>query len=169
MANTSFKDYLKEKIKQKPELAQEIERSKRAIKIAHQIYQLRKQRGLTQKELAEMISVSQSNIARIERADYNHYTITTLHKVAKGLGADLNIFINPPEQTINLIRAVNSFPTFKGFTFAGTAGGFFVSRRGTFTSEETITLGSLKENARVKFFAESKESKVEANNFYPSI
>lgn len=164
MANTSFIDYLKEKIKQKPNLAQEIEKSKRALKIAHQIYQLRKQRGLTQRELAKMIAVSQSNIARIERADYNHYTITTLHKVAKGLGADLNIFINQPEQTVSLISAVNSFPTFQSFTFAGTAGGYSLSGSGIFNREEAITLGNVIGNERVKVSSESKESK--ANRFY---
>ena len=161
MANTSFKDYLKEKIKQKPNLAQEIEESKRAIKIAHQIYQLRRQRGLTQKGLAKLISVSQSNIARIESADYNHYTITTLHKVAKGLGADLNIFINPPEQTINLISAVNIHPTFQNFDFAGGSGGYIVSGIETLNREDAITVESITESEEAKVFADYRESGAE--------
>ena len=157
MANTSFKKYLEEKIKQYPKLKSEIEKAGKAVKIAHQIYKLRKERGLTQKKLAKMIGVSQSNIARIESADYNHYTITTLNKVAKGLGAD------------HLIRSVNSFPTAQNFIFAGTAGEYFFSERADFNRRETITLRPVTENEKViKVSAESKESKAEAN-YYPTL
>jgi len=152
MSNTSFDKYLEEKIRSKPILKQELDKVDRAVEIAYQIYTLRKKKGLTQSELAQAIGVSQSNIARIESADYNHYTMTTLYKVAKGLGADLNVFINSPEQTINLIRAVNIFPTFQSFTFAGTAGGYFLS---------TITLEDVIGSEKVKVSSESKESKAE--------
>lgn len=166
MANTSFDKYLQEKIKIKPTLKHELEKVDRAVEIAYQIYTLRKKKGLTQSQLAKSIGVNQSNIARIESADYNHYTITTLYKIAKGLGADLNIFINQPEQTSNLIRAINSLPTFKDFTFAGTAGGYFLSGSGIFNREEAITLGNVIWNEKVKVSSENKESKGEANRLY---
>lgn len=166
MANTSFDKYLEDKIKSKPTLRQELEKVDRAVEIAYQIYFLRKKKGLTQSQLAKSIGVSQSNIARIENADYNHYTMKTLYRVAKGLGADLNIFINPPEQTINLISAVNSFPTFQNFIYAGTAGGYFVSGSGTVNREETITLEVVIESEKVKVSAESRESEADINKFY---
>lgn len=168
MANTSFDKYLEEKIKSKPTLKQELEKVDRAVEIAYQIYALRKKKDLTQSQLAKAIGVSQSNVARIENADYNHYTMKTLYKVAKALDADLNIFINQPEQTINLIRAVNSFPTAQNFIFAGTAGGYFLSGSGIFNREEAITLGEVNGSEKVKVSSESKESKAEAS-YYPTL
>jgi len=166
MSNTSFDKYLQEKIKSKPTLKEELEKVDRAVEIAYQIYTLRKKKGLTQSQLAKSIGVSQSNVARIEDVDYNHYTMTTLYKVAKGLGADLNVFINSPDQTISLISAVNSFPTIQSFIFAGTAGEYFLSGSGMFNREETITPGAVIESEKVKVSAESKESRAEANRFY---
>lgn len=162
MTNTNFKDYLKEKIRQKPNLEQEIKKARKAVEIAHQIYKLRKEKGLTQKELAKIIGVSQSNIARMESADYNHYTMDTLYKVARGLDADLNIFINPPEQTINLISAVNNIhPTFQNFDFAGGSGGYIVSGIETLNREDTITVESITQREEAKVFADYRESGAE--------
>lgn len=166
MSNTSFDKYLEEKIKKKPTLKEELEKVDRAVEIAYQIYSLRKKKGLTQSQLAKTIGVSQSNIARIENADYNHYTMRTLYKVAKGLDADLNIFINSPEQTNKLICAYNSFPTSQNFIFAGTSGEYFLSGRATFNREGEIILGAVNGNEKVEFSTESKESKAEINRFY---
>jgi len=162
MANTSFKDYLKEKIKQKPNLVQEIEKAKRALKIAHQIYQLRKQKGLTQKELAKMIGVSQSNIARIESADYNHYTMTTLYKVAVGLNVDLNIFITDHALTNKLITAFNNFPAFQNFKYEGSFGG---SGIGTLNSEGLISMEDVISSNDVTIVTGSKRSEAEASKY----
>lgn len=157
MADTSFKKYLEDKIKQYPNLKSEIDKAGRAVKIAHQIYKLRKERGLTQKELAKMIGVSQSNIARIENADYNHYTSTTSYKVAKGLGA--------PEQTNKPNDAYNSFPTNQNFIIAGVSGEYFLSGKAPFNRDETITLRAVIKNEIIKVSAESKEYKAEANYY----
>ena len=166
MSNLNFDKYLQEKIKSKPKLKEELEKVDRAVEIAYQIYTLRKKSGLTQSQLAKKIGVSQSNIARIENADYNHYTMRTLDKVAKGLGADLNIFINPPEQTNNLISVINSYPTIQSFVYAGTAGGYFVSGSGTLNREEAINLGVVNGSEEVKVSAESEESDADINKFY---
>jgi len=156
MLEISFKKYLEEKIEQNPALALEVETTKNAVKIAHQIYGLRKKKGLTQSKLAKKIGISQSNIARIENADYNHYTRTTLDRVAKGLGADLNIFISLPEQTNKLIAAYNSFPTYQGFNFAGSLGKYFIAGIGTFDviGEQAVNKQSLIENKEVSINTE---------------
>ena len=76
-------------------LKEEMERAGRAWDIAFQIYDLRKKSGLTQTQLAKLVKTSQSNISRIESADYEGYTFKTLEKVTKALRAKLEIRIIP--------------------------------------------------------------------------
>jgi len=78
-----------------PSLKEEMEKAGRAWDIAFQIYDLRKKSGLTQSQLAKLVGTSQSNIARIESADYTGYTFKTLEKVTKALRAKLEIRIIP--------------------------------------------------------------------------
>ncbi len=97
-------DRLTEKLlKQDPSLAEDFERSDRVLDIALQIYDLRKKAGFTQIQLAELVGTKQSNIARIEDADYTGYTLKTLEKVTKALKARLEIKIVP--QTSGAARA----------------------------------------------------------------
>lgn len=89
-------DKLTEKLlKRNPSLQEEFDKAGQAWDIAFQIYDLRKKAGLTQKQLATLVGTKQSNIARIEGADYTSYTLTTLEKVAKALKSRLEIKINP--------------------------------------------------------------------------
>ena len=91
-------DRLTEKLlKRHPSMKEEMEKADQAIDIAYQIYDLRKKAGLTQAELAGLVHTSQSNIARIESADYTGYTHKTLEKVAKALKARLEIRIIPSD------------------------------------------------------------------------
>ena len=78
-----------------PSLKEEMEKAGRAWDIAFQIYDLRKKSGLTQTQLAKLVKTSQSNIARIESADYEGYTFKTLEKVTQALKAKLEIRIIP--------------------------------------------------------------------------
>lgn len=78
-----------------PSLKEGLEKAGEAWDIAFQIVDLRERAGLTQKELAELIGSKQSNIARIESADYTGYTLKTLEKVTKALKARLEIKILP--------------------------------------------------------------------------
>ena len=87
--------YTEKVLKEDPSLKEEFEKASRAWDIAFQIYDLRKKMGLTQKQLAELVGTKQSNIARIESADYTGYTFTTLEKVTKALKARLEIRIVP--------------------------------------------------------------------------
>ena len=89
-------DRLTEKLlKQDPSLKEEFDRADHAWDIAFQIRDLRKKAGLTQKELAELVGTKQSNIARVEDADYTRYTLITLEKITKALKAKLEIRIIP--------------------------------------------------------------------------
>lgn len=82
-------------LEQDPSLQEEFVRAEQAWDIAFQIRDLREQAGLTQKQLAELVGTKQSNIARIEDADYTGYTLKTLEKVTKALQARLEIRIVP--------------------------------------------------------------------------
>ena len=89
-------DRLTEKLlEQDPSLQEEFVRAEQAWDIAFQIRDLREQAGLTQKQLAELVSTKQSNIARIEDANYTGYTLKTLEKVTKALRARLEVRIVP--------------------------------------------------------------------------
>lgn len=89
-------DRLTEKLlKADPSLKEEFEKAGQAIDIAYQMYDLRKKAGLTQTQLAKLVRTSQSNIARIEDADYTGYTWKTLEKITKALKARLEIKIVP--------------------------------------------------------------------------
>lgn len=85
-------------LKKDPSFKEKLEKAGQAWDIAIQIYDLRKKAGLTQKQLAELIGTKQSNIARIESADYTGYTFQTLEKVTKVLKAKLEIRIIPHPQ-----------------------------------------------------------------------
>lgn len=87
--------YLEKALKRDPSLKKRLEEAGKAWDIAFQIYDLRKKAGLTQTELAKLVGTRQSNIARIESADYTGYTLKTLEKVTKALKARLEIKIVP--------------------------------------------------------------------------
>ena len=82
-------------LKKDPSFQKELDKADRAWDIAFQIYDLRKKMGLTQNQLAKLVGTKQSNIARIESADYTGYTFTTLEKVTRALKAKLEIRIIP--------------------------------------------------------------------------
>lgn len=89
-------DRLTEKIlKEDPSFQEKLDKAGQAWGIAFQVYDLRKKAGLTQTELAKLVGTRQSNIARIESADYTGYTLTTLDKITKALKAKLEIKIIP--------------------------------------------------------------------------
>lgn len=85
--------YIEKALKEDPTLAEGLEKADQAWDIAFQIHDLRKKAGLTQAQLAKLVGTRQSNIARIESADYIGYTFKTLEKVTKALHARLQVRI----------------------------------------------------------------------------
>ena len=51
-----------------------------------QLVEARQAAGLTQKELAERIGVSQAQVARMEKSGYDSYTLTSLRRYLAALG-----------------------------------------------------------------------------------
>ena len=62
------------------------------LEIAYQLMQLRKEKRMSQIELAKQIGTTQSNVARMESGQQN-FTIGTLIKVAEIFEKDLRVSI----------------------------------------------------------------------------
>lgn len=82
-------------LREDPSFKEELEEAGQAWDIAFQICDLRKKIGLTQTQLAKLVGTRQSNIARIESADYTGYSLKTLEKVTQALKGRLIIKIVP--------------------------------------------------------------------------
>jgi len=61
------------------------------IEVAHQLLQLRKKAGWTQKQTAKIIGTSQQAIARLESLDYRGHSLSTLEKIAAAFHKKLHI------------------------------------------------------------------------------
>lgn len=74
------------------------ERSNAAV--ARQIYELRTARGLTQKQLAELIGTKQPVIARLEDADYQGHSLAMLYRIGAALGCGVAVGFVPRSVTL---------------------------------------------------------------------
>lgn len=64
------------------------ERAGRTIRLAMEIHELREKRGLSQRELAELLGTTQSAVARLEAGNVSP-SLPTLDKIAEALGVEL--------------------------------------------------------------------------------
>jgi ribosome-binding protein aMBF1 (putative translation factor) len=64
-------------------------------KVAQLIYTARKQAGLTQQQLADLIETKQSVIARLEDADYEGHSLSMLQRIGEALGQRIEINLVP--------------------------------------------------------------------------
>lgn len=59
-----------------------------------QLVEARLAAGLTQKQVAERLGVSQAQVARIEKEDYDAYTLTTLRRYIAALGNEFELEVS---------------------------------------------------------------------------
>ena len=71
-----------------------------SARIAAQLIALRKLRGLSQNEVADIIGTQQPAISRAEQADYQNWSFTTLRGIADALDARIRVLIEPSEDVI---------------------------------------------------------------------
>lgn len=83
--------YIKGNAKRLKSIAEEKEK----LSIAQQIYDLRQLAGLTQSEFAKKIGTATSVVCRLESADYQGYSLSTLKKVAAALHRKVEIRFVP--------------------------------------------------------------------------
>jgi DNA-binding Xre family transcriptional regulator len=98
MSYTKYEDLLAQEIKD-PEFKREYEALEDEFTLAREIVALRKDRHLTQKELAERIGTSQPAIARLESGNYKNLSLSFLRRVAKALNAVPEVHLRPERET----------------------------------------------------------------------
>jgi transcriptional regulator with XRE-family HTH domain len=97
MNKTNFDHYLEEQLKG-PEFAARYERAGEAWDVALQIAALRKQAGLSQKDLAKLLKISQQQISRLESPAYEGHSLSALRRVAKALHARVRVVFEPEKK-----------------------------------------------------------------------
>lgn len=86
---TDFDAFLAKQLKNKT-IKKYFNKYGKQLEISYQISQLRRKKKISQKELAERIGTTQSNVARIESGRQN-FTINFLSEIASVLGSELKI------------------------------------------------------------------------------
>ena len=82
----------KEIIRKNPDVDKELKENESEYEIIRDIIRVRKEKNLTQKELAEMVGTKQSNISRLESGSYNP-SLELLKRIAIAMGKHLEIKI----------------------------------------------------------------------------
>jgi transcriptional regulator with XRE-family HTH domain len=90
-------------VKGDPERKASVESQRVNAEVARLIYDLRKEAGLSQQELAELIGTTQSVISRLEDADYNGHSLTMLNRIAKSLNQRLMVTMTAADPAIGTL------------------------------------------------------------------
>jgi len=83
---TNFDEYLDEQLESE-DFAERFKKAGEAWNIAVQLAALRKEAGLSQKELAQRAGMTQQQISRLESPSYEGHSLSMLRRVAEALGA----------------------------------------------------------------------------------
>jgi len=89
---TNFDKYLETQLRDQ-DFAERFKKAGNAWEIALQIAALRKEAGLSQKELAQRLGTSQQQISRLESPAYEGHSLSMLRRVAEVLGATIQVKI----------------------------------------------------------------------------
>jgi DNA-binding XRE family transcriptional regulator len=103
VTKTKSFDILRRKVRADPERARRVAEHKRAILDALALAEAREQRNVTQKDIAEILGVSQANVSRIEREEDVY--LSTLRKYVEALGGRLEVSAVFPDKTVSLSRS----------------------------------------------------------------
>ena len=80
-------------VKDDPERKASLETERINAEIARLIYTMRKEAGLTQGRLAELVGTTQSVISRLEDSDYDGHSLSMLSRIAKALQKKMTIVV----------------------------------------------------------------------------
>jgi transcriptional regulator with XRE-family HTH domain len=98
MNETNFDRYLARKL-QDPDFRRRFEEADKAWDIALQLTALRKARGLTQQQVADLLGTKQQAIARLEDPSYAGHSLSMVRKYVEALGAIIDVTIVPAERS----------------------------------------------------------------------
>lgn len=94
---TNFDRYLEDHLKD-PDFAASFKKAGEAWDVAIQLAALRKESGLSQKELATSIGTSQQQISRLESPNYEGHSLSMIRRVAEALGATVRVEVERNKQ-----------------------------------------------------------------------
>lgn len=92
-----LKDFVEEQERLDPEFAEARHEFQPEAALMHAMVEARRNRNLTQKELAERCGIAQTEISRIERGERNP-SIRVLQKIAEGMDMYLQVSFLPRDQ-----------------------------------------------------------------------
>jgi len=95
-------ELLAEQLRDDPEFRALWERTALARAVAIAVVRHRAERGLTQRDVAALLDMTQPQVARLERGDVNP-SMDTLMRVAGGLGIELTIDVRPSNAKARLV------------------------------------------------------------------
>lgn len=78
-----------------PEMQALLDEERKNAAIARQIYELRKEAGLTQRQLAKRADTTASVICKLEDADYEGHSLSMLRRIAAALGHMVEVSFTP--------------------------------------------------------------------------
>lgn len=76
-----------------PAVRKEYDALEAEFTLAREILELRRERNLTQKDLAERMGTSQPAIARVESGNYRNVSLAFIRRLAEALGANPEIHL----------------------------------------------------------------------------
>ncbi len=131
--------YVKDDAERK--LALEVERVNAYV--ARLIHDLRKEVGLNQEELADLIGTTQSVVSRLEDADYDGHSLTMLNRIAKALKQKLTVVMTAENSKDEMLRhafqlVVQNLRREKGLTVEQAAEGIGVDSKELSAMERII-------------------------------
>jgi ribosome-binding protein aMBF1 (putative translation factor) len=83
-----------------PKRRQRFEEEVANREVAHRIYQLRQDAGLSQAELARRVGTTQSVISRLEDADYEGHSLAMLNRIAAAVERRVEIRFVPRKRRL---------------------------------------------------------------------
>lgn len=93
----------------KPERLAALAEARLSSRIAGEIYRIRTEAGLTQKELAARVGTDPSVISRLEDSDYHGRSVRMLFRIAAALDKELEIRFNE-RKPVNAAQPIPSEP-----------------------------------------------------------
>ena len=93
-------------IKNDPDRRASLEVERVNAEVAQTIYDLRQEKGLSQRELADLIGTTQSVISRLEDADYEGHSLTMLSRIARALNKSLEVRMSEKDPSMVTTRYV---------------------------------------------------------------
>ena len=98
---TNFDRYLEEQLIDTG-FAARFKKAGEAWDVAIQLARLRKESGLSQKELARRVGTSQQQISRLESPGYEGHSLSMLRRVTEALGGSVRVQIQRGKQSRQL-------------------------------------------------------------------